>query len=817
MSGNNLVYQRDINSRGEPMAQRSQNGAAFVSVVDPVTGMPSIGATTTSAGVDRSVTTSTTSSQLMAANTARRGLFIVNDTAIDVWINFGATAVAAAGAGNIKIGANGGRYESGAFTPSTAINIIAASGTPAITAREFIAVSVAVADAPVIGAATAGRESASLTFTPGASNGGYTVQDYLISAYDSLTNARFNTFTATSSPASLAPIPAGISAYFKVQARTPNGYSTQSGASNAVNILAPFAAPGAPTGVNLTTGIGVAYVTYTAPAINGGSAITTYRSTLYRVSDNSVVDVVSGTGTLTHSGLEGGYQVYARVEAANVPVGYGQPSSPSTIKDLISTTVVAPHFGPISQRNRIPNFPSTPATIQEMGTWSFHDIVSPVPAGQVIGLGFTNITGVNEVIVAPGEVRSVVVEYPAGTFTPFTFSGSPTGVMGASRALIEAQGSLAVDIPENTRIWSYNIVRWTGANSVFSTDNVNRYAEWRDSCRESVEWSTTTVPDRSATGVRPTDGNSLTGWGYRPCYVRSMTTKPTFAIVDDSQGRGSASQIDTNPIDGLVGQSERRWFGFGTINVSVSGDSYAETLVNGKFQTRALIAAGCTFVHDGLGANDGPLTWTLGNGTYWPQMKAKFPGSYYLHSTFDPKTISTDFYATIANQTPGTGWAVQQDMNTRMRNRESTVLDGFLDDAAMIEDPSQPGYSKVPPLTQSIQYVGTIAAGTFTLNMPAGTFNKADHDMRAIVIKGAGTAGADYGGNPALGLSYMQFVSDTQVILKTHASTQVPNKPTVTAVTDPIIVLNAFDYMLDGTGPHRSPFGEKLNQGIGFA
>ena len=335
MSGNNLVYQRDINSRGEPMAQRSQNGAAFVSVVDPITGMPSIGATTTSAGVDRSVTTSTTSSQLMAANTARRGLFIVNDTAIDVWINFGATAVAAAGSGNIKIGANGGRYESGAFTPSTAINIIAASGTPAITAREFIAVSVAVADAPVIGTATAGRESASLTFTPGASNGGYTVQDYLISAYDSLTNVRFNTFTATSSPATLAPIPAGISAYFKVQARTNNGYSTQSGASNAVNILAPFAAPGAPTNVVATLNGTTITSTYTAPAINGGSAIDVYRSTLYRASNDAQVGSVTGTGSLAHTNVALGDSYYTKVDAHNVPAGYGF-AVPSNIVSLAS-------------------------------------------------------------------------------------------------------------------------------------------------------------------------------------------------------------------------------------------------------------------------------------------------------------------------------------------------------------------------------------------------------------------------------------------------------------------------------------------------
>lgn len=87
------------------------------------------------AGTDRSITASTTSQQLVAANTTRSKIYIKNDTAIVVWINVGATAVASAGGGNIAIAANGGYWE---FTgSSSAINIIAASATPAITAREF--------------------------------------------------------------------------------------------------------------------------------------------------------------------------------------------------------------------------------------------------------------------------------------------------------------------------------------------------------------------------------------------------------------------------------------------------------------------------------------------------------------------------------------------------------------------------------------------------------------------------------------------------------------------------------------------------------
>lgn len=88
-----------------------------------------------SVGTDRSITATTTSAQLLAANATRRRFYVKNDSTIDVWINPGAAAVATAGAGNIRVPANGGYFEFGFST--SAWNIIAASTTAAITSREF--------------------------------------------------------------------------------------------------------------------------------------------------------------------------------------------------------------------------------------------------------------------------------------------------------------------------------------------------------------------------------------------------------------------------------------------------------------------------------------------------------------------------------------------------------------------------------------------------------------------------------------------------------------------------------------------------------
>lgn len=88
--------------------------------------------------------------------------------------------------------------------------------------------------------------------------------------------------------------------------------------------------PAAPTIGTATAGVGQATANWTAPADNGGSAVTGYQVTTYRASDNVVLftDTTGVVLTFTRTGLTAGVGVYFKVAAINV-TGTGPQSAAS--------------------------------------------------------------------------------------------------------------------------------------------------------------------------------------------------------------------------------------------------------------------------------------------------------------------------------------------------------------------------------------------------------------------------------------------------------------------------------------------------------
>ena len=182
-----------------------------------------------------------------------------------------------------------------------------------------------VPDAPAGLTPTPGDAQLRLTWTPPASNGGSPVTSYKV--YQG-TTANFTakdpvtTVTGTSVP--LTHLVNGTTYYFRVTAVNKVGEGQASSEVPAT----PMTVPDAPAGLTPTPGDAQVRLTWTPPASNGGSPVTSYnvyQGTTANFTAKDPVTTVTGTSVpLTH--LVNGTTYYFRVTAVN-KVGEGQASS----------------------------------------------------------------------------------------------------------------------------------------------------------------------------------------------------------------------------------------------------------------------------------------------------------------------------------------------------------------------------------------------------------------------------------------------------------------------------------------------------------
>ncbi|RID97777.1 beta strand repeat-containing protein, partial [Simplicispira hankyongi] len=173
-------------------------------------------------------------------------------------------------------------------------------------------------DAPTGLSATPGNAQATISFTAGSDNGSpITNYQYSLDA-----GAHWTSFTpaATSSPVSITGLTNGTAYSVTLRAVNAGG----GGAASAAVGVTPYTVPGAPTIGTATAGSGQASVAFTAPASNGGSAITGYTVT-------SNPGGLTGTGAaspITVTGLTSGTAYTFTVTATNA-AGTGSASAAS--------------------------------------------------------------------------------------------------------------------------------------------------------------------------------------------------------------------------------------------------------------------------------------------------------------------------------------------------------------------------------------------------------------------------------------------------------------------------------------------------------
>ncbi len=184
--------------------------------------------------------------------------------------------------------------------------------------------------APTSLSATGGSAQAVLTWTAPVSDGGSDILDYTVQ-YKLSADSEWSTFSdgvSSSTGATVTGLSNGETYNFRVYTVTNIGTSSASSTANATTDST--SAPDAPTSLNATSGNTQVALSWTAPASDGGSAITDY---VVEYNDgggwSTFVDGTSTGTSATVTGLSNGTSYTFRVSAVNA-IGTGSASSTAT-------------------------------------------------------------------------------------------------------------------------------------------------------------------------------------------------------------------------------------------------------------------------------------------------------------------------------------------------------------------------------------------------------------------------------------------------------------------------------------------------------
>ncbi|HEX7797714.1 MAG TPA: fibronectin type III domain-containing protein [Vicinamibacterales bacterium] len=219
------------------------------------------------------------------------------------------------------------------FPPGTQI----ASVAPGVSAQHTLAIPAIAAtapDAPTGVSAAAGNASATVSWTPPASDGGSAITGYTVT---SVPGGLIGVGGANSTSAVVSGLTNGTSYTFTVTATNAVGTGPASAPSNSVT---PATVPGPPTGVSAVAGNASATVSWTPPASNGGSAITGYTAT--SSPGGLTANAAANATSVVVSGLTNGTAYTFTVAAVNAS-GPSLPSAPSnsvTPAGVTTTTAI---------------------------------------------------------------------------------------------------------------------------------------------------------------------------------------------------------------------------------------------------------------------------------------------------------------------------------------------------------------------------------------------------------------------------------------------------------------------------------------------
>ena len=269
------------------------------------------------------------------------------------------------------------------------------------SASSAVTPNLTVPGAPTSVSAEASNAQAIVSFIPPVNNGGSPITSYTVTS-----SPGGFTATGSSSPLTVTGLTNGTSYTFRVVATNSIGTSAQSSASSAVR-PGPTV-PDPPTSLSAVAGIGQATLSFSAPASDGGSPITSYTAT----STPGGIILTVASSPVTFTGLINGAAYTFRVVATNsigdsVTSAGSAPVTPRAdrIADNLTTSLAA--------YNSAPNGVWVKITTTEYG-----NLRSTTPNNRA-GASDTYLTSGSSSSIVSGDQSAIVANAPVLTKAPF--------------------------------------------------------------------------------------------------------------------------------------------------------------------------------------------------------------------------------------------------------------------------------------------------------------------------------------------------------------------------------------------------------------
>lgn len=331
-------------------------------------------------------------------------------------------------------------------------------------------------------------------------------------------------------------------------------------------------------------------------------------------------------------------------------------------------------------------------TSKQFNSKAFHRMAGAAPSPIFDFPGFmganavTTPTGTGDLAVGSTMALRASVEYPPGVFTRLRFGGSDTGTV-PDRGILSADPAVGLNIApgDSFYLWTNGVIAGSGLPVIYSTIPAdNNYSL----LGEAYEHAVSGLTDKSGGGSITTAGGSP-GLVYRAVGIRAQTTKRSFCVIGNSRQAGFSGILhDANGQQGTIPRAVTD-SGRGVTVCSIGGDLASVWSTPANVSARAALMDNvsdvvvCIGIND-IAADDSAAVVQSRITTIVNAAVAK--GKRVGRATINPRTTSTDSWATAANQTPVAQESVRVAVNDWLRNSANFPVDSYLIDIAdMVE------------------------------------------------------------------------------------------------------------------------------------